>query len=264
MGGIGLFNIKSKYKFKRELIVGWIVILVAMLPISAIATNYEDLYAGTGKFDYKDGERQEASFRFPYGIAKDQEGNLIVADSYNNVIRKIKGNEVTTIAGFSKENDSLGFPLGGHVDGDVLKAQFNRPRDIAVDTDGNIFVVDTGNHVIRKIVKGKVQTFVGNGKPGYKDGESHVAQFNNPSGIAIDKSNNLFVTDTLNHVIRKITPQGEVTTYAGKREKTGGYKDSVNNFAKFNEPAGIAIDHQGVLYVLDSGNQLVRKVTHQK
>ena len=236
--------------------------LVLTLAVPAFAASGIQIsdYAGSGETGYRDGPRLQANFSQPYGMAFDKDGNLIIADSYNNRIRMVKGDDVITVAGFSNKKDSFGLPLGGMLDGDALKARFNKPRAVAVDSKGNIFVADSGNHSIRKISGDKVYTFAGSGKSGYRDETGVKAQFNTPCGIAIDKDDNVYVADSLNNVIRKITPKGVVTTFAGKQSDAGGYKDGPAAEALFNEPSGIEVDKGGEFYVLDGGNQLLRKI----
>jgi sugar lactone lactonase YvrE len=146
-------------------------------------------------------------FNCPSGVAVHRNGNLIVAD-FNHRIRKItpQGRDVSTLAGAGEE---------GHQDGEGTVAQFNCPTGPAVDGDGNVLVADTYNHCVRKITtQGQVFTLAGTGKLGKQDGELIVAQFNFPTGIAVDGDDNIIVADTLNHGVRKITPQGQVPTLA--------------------------------------------------
>jgi len=175
-----------------------------------------------------------------------------VADIFNNCIRKVAPNGfVSTIAG-SKE--------GGYVDGEIKEAKFGAPHGVGVDSKGNIFVADLGSSTIRKISPdGNVTTFAGSGKPGYKDGKGKDAEFSFPHAIAIDKNDNLFIADISNHRIRKISPEGDVTTYAGSGEK--GFLDSDMKSAKFNMPIDVTVDGKGNLYVVDIGNQRIRKIT---
>lgn len=168
------------------------------------------------------------------------------------------------MAGSLKGTDLYGFPLGGLVDGDADQAMFNQPRAVVVDSQGTIYVADTGNNVIRKISQGKVSTYAGSGRAGFRDGSVRDARFNAPSGLALDKAGNLYVADTLNNVIRKITPQGVVTTYAGNKTGKAGYRDGSLAEAEFNEPAALAMDSQDNLYVVDSGNQLIRRISQDQ
>ena len=241
-----------------------VVLLIFLVSTVAFAADPAvNTFAGSGESKFADGKLVEASFLVPYGMAVDKDGNILVADSFNNKIRKISGDTVATIAGFSDAKDSYGFPAGGYLDGaDLLKAEFDRPRDLVIDSKGNIFITDTGNFVIRKITidKNSVFTFAGTTKEGYLDGACNTAMFGTLSGIAIDSSDNLYVADSGNNVIRKITTDGTVSTFAGKYDITGSFKDGAVAEAMFNEPADLAFGKNGSLYVLDSGNQLIREI----
>jgi|GEM_PF-6309932 len=137
------------------------------------------------------------------------------------------------------------------------QAQFQKPNDVAVDKNGNIYVADTDNHAIRKILlSGRVVTIAGNGMAGYANGRDRTARFNKPMGIVVDSSGNLYIADSLNHRIRKITPNGIVSTLAGTGTK--GFDDGPFNSASFDNPHGIAIGPEGKIYVADRGNDAVR------
>ena len=146
-------------------------------------------------------------------LAFDSNGNLFVLDG--RVIRKMTpSGDVSTFAGGTAEGDQ---------DGTGADATFNAPWDLALDSNDNLFVIDQGNHKIKKVTPaGVVTTFAGNGSPGSQNGTGVNAQFSSPVGIAIDANDNIFVSDTQNHRIRKITPAGVVTTYAGS---TQGYQN---------------------------------------
>lgn len=150
----------------------------------------------------------------------------------------------------------------GSQDGTGSAARFYSPQDVAVDAAGNAFVVDEGNHTIRKITPaGVVTTFAGiSGEPGSVDATGTAAKFDSPQGIAIDSGGNLFVADTGNHTIRKITPAGVVTTLAGLAGVTGN-TDGIGSAARFNRPRKLALDTPGNLYVTEAGNNDVRKIT---
>lgn len=195
---------------------------------------------------YADGDRNSAQFNTPSGICIDRRGNIILADTANNRIRKIdpKG-EVTTLAGTAE---------AGLKDGAALEAQFDSPLGVASDAEGNVYVADSYNDCIRKIsTDGRVSTVAGGKSPGLADGQREAALFDTPSGIAIDQQGNLFVADTGNDRIRKITPQGEVTTFAGG--EGSGDKGS------FNGPTGIAVTHDGFVFVTDRDSGQVRRIT---
>jgi len=134
------------------------------------------------------------------------------------------------------------------------------PCGLVTDSAGNIFVVDAGNHSIRKIsVSGEVSTLCGTGKPNYADGKGHAAAFNFPCGLAIGADGTLYVCDSCNHRVRTVTPGGEVRTLAGSGN--AGWKDGSGHSAQFSNPTGIAVDGEGTVFVTDRGNHRVRKIT---
>lgn len=252
----------------RGLIAVLVILIVsistfALYKIANKGSNV-NTFAGSGKMGELDGNNLEAEFNLPYSLSLDKDGGILIVDSYNNKIRKVKDGNVMTVSGFADKKDSYGLPKGGYVDDTADKSKFNRPRGAVVDSKGNIFVADTGNNVIRKISNGEVYTFAGNVEKGYEDGIGSQAKFNMPSGLAVDKNDNIYVADTLNNVIRIITPDGTVSTFAGKADSKGGFQDGVLNEALFNEPSAVALDSNGVVYVLDTGNQLVRKIENDK
>ncbi|OGL44026.1 MAG: hypothetical protein A2W05_06085 [Candidatus Schekmanbacteria bacterium RBG_16_38_10] len=207
---------------------------------------------GKGEPGLSDDEGSNARFNVPIRLACDKDGNIIVADIFNNCIRKISPKGfVSTIAG-TKE--------GGYIDGELSKAKFGAPHGVGVDSKGNIFVADLGSSTIRKISTDKtVTTFAGSGKSGFKDGKGKEAELSFPHAIAIDSKDNLFIADISNHRIRKITPDGTVSTYAGSGEK--GFSNGDVKNAKFNMPIDVTVDKEGNLYVADIGNQRIRKIT---
>lgn len=193
-----------------------------------------------------------ALFNGPFGVAADAFGNVYVADSGNNLIRKITSEGlVTTLAG----SGSWGFN-----NGIGPAASFFQPVGIAIDSSDNIYVSDASN-TIRKITPdGLVTTFVGSGSSGSTNGIGTAASFNEPEGIAIDSLGNLYVADAGNNLIRKITPNAVVTTLAGSAGITGS-TNAIGTAALFNHPTGIAIDSLGYIYVADELNQLIRKIS---
>jgi alpha-tubulin suppressor-like RCC1 family protein len=210
-------------------------------------------FAGSGTSGSSDGTGTAASFDSPLGIALDASGNLYVADYYNNKIRKITpSGVVTTFAGSG---------TAGNADGTGTAASFNRPAALTVDVSGTIYVADYLNNKIRKITpSGVVTTFAGSGVAGSLDGTGTAASFSSPSGIAVDASGNVFVADKDNSTIRKITASGVVTTFAGSPGITGSV-DGVGNSARFQGAVGLCVDAGGNIYVADTYNHQIRKIT---
>jgi len=198
---------------------------------------------------YADGAGTVAKFNAPTGVAVDSLFNVYVVDS--NRIRKVTpAGVVTTLAGTG---------IAGYADGAGTVAKFNAPIGVAVDSSGNVYVVDKWNHRIRKVTRvGEVTTLAGSGAAGYADGAGATAKFNYPQGVAVDSSGILYVGDASNNRIRKVTPEGLVSTLAGS---TSGYADGAGATAKFNYPQGVAVDSSGNVYVADASNNRIRKVT---
>jgi hypothetical protein len=195
-----------------------------------------------------------ARFDSPEGIDSDglSPSSLFVADTGNHVIRRVTlGGDVTTGAGNP--------PRAGSADGTGAAAGFAGPAGVAIIGD-NVFLADTDNHTIRRVTSsGAVTTIAGSaGSPGSADGSGSAARFRFPGGIA-SLGGDLFVSDSENHSIRKVTPSGVVTTLAGNPGATG-FADGTGTAARFNNPQGI-VALSGDLYVVDSGNHTIRKVT---
>ena len=205
--------------------------------------------AGSGEPGDADGAASRASFFYPLGIALDNKGAIYVADTRNNLIRKIFGGFVTTIAGKSTHHV---LPLKSMV-------QLDNPSGIVVSAAGDIFFSDWGNDLIRKIdTTGAVTVYAGRGSPGLVDGRADTAAFYLPWGLTADSAGNLYVADCYNNAIRKISNNGLVTTIAGhsKRGKVNGKGTT----ASFYKPAALYIDNHHILYVADAGNNLVRTI----
>jgi sugar lactone lactonase YvrE len=205
-------------------------------------------YAGS-TVGLQNGPVSTARFYWPNGSAVDKDGNVFISEEATCLVRKITAlGIVSTLAG--------GDP--GFADGAGASAKFRNPSGIAIDTLGNVYVADQFNHRIRKITPGGVVSTFAGGAQGSKDGTGTEAQFFRPVGLVVDANGNVFVVDLYNHRIRKITPSGVVTTIAGS---SGGFADGSGTAAQFAFPAGLALDKQGNLYVADTENQRIRKIT---
>lgn len=229
-------------------------------------------WAGQAEPGAKDGKPAEASLFYPYSIAQLPDGKLLVADRGNHLIRTLTRDQLATYGGLSIGGDASGLPLGAYHDDKAPQAAFDSPKGVAVDGQGNVYVADSGNHAIRKIGKdGTVTTLAGNGLLGSDDGQGAKATFFAPSDVAADDRGNVYVADTLNHLIRKVAPDGTVTTLnaastrvvqvvPGAVEPAGDFADGPIASAKFNEPSGLALDAKGNLFVSDRGNQTIRYI----
>lgn len=208
--------------------------------------------AGSGIPGDMDGVGEEARFQEPSGVAVDNAGNVYVADRFNHKIRKVtEGGVVSTLAGSG---------IQGSVDGPADVASFSQPADVAVDGAGNVYVADFGNHKIRKVTPdGLVSTLAGSGSPGSIDGSGGASKFREPSGVAVDDTGNVYVADAFNHKIRKVAPDGLVSTFAGSGIE--GSEDGIGAVASFSFPVGVAVDTYGCVFVVDGNNHKIRKIT---
>lgn len=206
-------------------------------------------YAGAGA-GYQDGTLATAKFWQPSGIAFDASGVMYVADRGNYRIRKILTNGmVETLAGSGARGSANGYGTA---------ASFGSPVALSVSPEGDIFVADAANHQIRKITPGGY-TSLFSGRATCLDGPAKDARFFGPSGAAVDSGGNVYVADTSNSRIRRIDPQGNVTTFAGN--ETSGAADGTGASASFHLPAGVTVDEDDNVYVADTQNHRIRKIT---
>ncbi len=212
-------------------------------------------FAGSsGSAGSQDGAGTSARFNQPGGVAVDASGNVYVADTGNATVRMItRDGVVATLAGSAASRGSR--------DGTGTAALFSQPTGIAVDAVGNVYVADSVNATVRKITQvGAVTTLAGSpGVRGEADGDGAAARFNFPSGVAVDAAGNIYVADTYNATVRKITPAGTVTTLAGSAGITGAV-DLTGTNALFNQCFGVAVDAAGNVYVADTGNASIRRI----
>ena len=222
-------------------------------PYASLATV--TTLAGAADKGNADAVGTAARFGYPMGIVVAPDGALYVVDDENQTIRKVTPlGAVTTVAGLAGSR--------GSADGRGAAARFYHPAGLALDASGNLYVTDADNHTIRKLTPaGEVTTLAGAaGRKGSADGKGAAAQFNLPQGVAVDSHGTVYVADTENHIMRKITSDGVVTTLAGTARKKGSV-DGWGAAARFHSPAGVAVDASGNVYVADNGNHTIRKIT---
>ena len=225
------------------------------------ANGVVSTWAGlAGNNGLSDGAGSNARFNGPQGLAADASGNVYVADTWNHTVRKVDTNGVVStlagVPGYSGDIDGTSPGTGTN------SARFNCPSALAIDGSGNIYVADTRNHTLRQISPGGVvSTLAGMaGVWGSVDGTNSGARFNQPKGLVVDSSGNLFVLDSGNHCVRQLTPVGTnwvVTTVAGAAT-LNGYSDGAGSAAHFSFPGGLAVNSAGAFCVADSGNNTIR------
>jgi sugar lactone lactonase YvrE len=208
--------------------------------------------AGDGVADVRDGPSRLARFSDPFGLAVAADGSIYVADAgrAQRIRRIAPDGTVTTVAGGEL----------GYRDGPSATARFDTPSGLTVDAGGGVLVADSGNNAIRRIAQdGSVTTVAGDGIPGYRDGPARQARFLGPTGIAVDARGRIIVADTYNDRIRAIDPDGTVSTIAGTG--TPGLADGPAAASAFHTPSGVAVDPALNIYVADSGNVAIRRIS---
>jgi sugar lactone lactonase YvrE len=222
--------------------------------IRRIATDGTVSTIAGGTEGYSPGSVTTAMFYQPAGICVASSGAVYLTDFGNHLVRNISGTMVNNVAGYACQS--------GWADGTGNQARLNGPLGMCIDAQGSFYVADTYGQRIRKVTAaGVVTTIAGSDMQGKADGTGNQATFFQPGAICVDATGNLYVADTENHLIRKITPAGVVTTIAGTGNT--GKADGIGTAASFNSPAGICVDAQGALYVADTYNNLIRKIVQQ-
>ena len=208
--------------------------------------------AGNGNIGFKDGAGNVAEINSPNGITVDGTGNLYVADVFNSRIRKITPDgQVSTFAGDGTKTFK---------EGNGTAAAFYNPNGVAATPNGVVYVADAGNNRIRKITAmADVSTLAGDGFQGFKEGAGNQAEFKIAQGVAVDAAGNVYVADSYNSSIRKVTPAGEVSTLAGNG--TYGFQDGTGSAARFSYPPSLTVDAAGFIYVADNANNSIRRVS---
>ncbi len=224
--------------------------------IRKISNGMVTTFAGTGAagFAGDGGPAANAELNRPWGIALDAAGNLYIADNNNQRVRKVSGGIINTIAGTGTQGSSGG--------SNPLTISLSNPIAVAVDAAGNIYIADGSNNRILKITGNVATVVAGNGKQGFSGdgGSATSATLNGPYDIALDSAGNLYIADSGNNVIRRVSG-GVITTVAGNGNAGGSGDGGAATAASLSDPNGVAVDARGNLYIADSLNSRVRRVS---
>jgi sugar lactone lactonase YvrE len=228
----------------------------------AAGTGIINTYAGIGTAGYSgdDGPATQAQLSYPVGLAFDGSGNLYIADSDNQVIRKVAAATgiITTYAG----NGTSGYSGDNDL---ATAASLSYPEGVATDTAGNLYIADEGNQRIREVIAatGTISTVAGNGQYGYtgNGGPATNAALATPTGVALDRTGNLYIADSYNYVIRQVNTNGVISTVAGNNQRGYSGDGGPATSAELNSPQNVALDPAGNLYIADTYNVVIREVT---
>ena len=213
-----------------------------------------------GGFSGDSGPAASAQINDPCALLLDGSGNIYIGDQLNYRVRKITGGNISTVVGTGTAGDTGAGAKGGP----ATSANIRTPCGLVLDGSGNLYLSDTGNHEVKKVTTaGTITTIAGTGTGGFA-GDNHPgteAELNNPTGLVIDAAGNLYIADSGNHVIRKLSPGGTMSSFAGNA--TAGYlgDNGAAGGAELNNPTGLAIDAAGNMYVADTNNGVIRKIT---
>jgi hypothetical protein len=218
--------------------------------------------AGTGLEGYggDNGVATSAYLDTPTGVAVDSSGNLYIADSHNQRIRKVSGGIITTIAG----TGAAGYSGDG---GAATAAQLSLPSAVTIDSNGNLYIADTNNQRIRKMTGTAITTIAGNGEESYAgDGTTATAAaLDLPTGVAVDATGNVYIADRNNQRVRMVTPAGIISTIAGSGPASfsGGFSGdgAPATAAVLAKPTSVSVDGAGNIYIADTDNQRIRQVS---
>jgi hypothetical protein len=215
--------------------------------------------AGGASVSFGDnGPATSAALYQPGGVAVDASGNVYIADTFDNAIRKVSNGVITTFAG----NGTFGYSGDN---GPATSAALNEPYGVAVDASGNVYIADTNNTVIRKVSGGVITTFAGNGRYGYSgdSGPAASAQLCAPMGVAVDTAGNVYIADNNCSVIRKVS-DGIITTFAGNGTRGYSLDSGPATSTALNSPVAVAVDASGNVYIADAGidNNAIREVSN--
>lgn len=223
--------------------------------ISTLAGNGTAGYTGDGSVSTSAG----VSVNTPWGVALDGAGNLYIADTGNNVVR-----EIVAATGIIRTVAGTGAPGSSGDTGPATAATLNQPQGVSVDASGNLDIADTFNHRIRKVNSaGVITTIAGNGTPGYQGdtGQASSAELNLPFAVAFDTAGNMYIPDSGNNVVRMVNDAGVITTFAGTGAAGYTGDKALATAATLFSPSGVAADPAGNLYIADTQNGAIRKVS---